>query len=505
MKRFILAGLFICITSFCYSQLTADSKRDYQWCFGIKNVNFFLGRSVLSFINSPPDTISYNSSINLRESNTSMSDSLGNLLFYSNYFKIIDKSHQVMLNGDSLNCCTTFFNDYNSLGEPGRIPQLVLSLPKPKSPNIYYIFHTPEEWGPPNGIHAIALWYSIIDMNGNNGLGAVIQKNISLLSDTLSIGYLTVCRHANGRDWWLPVREFNSNRFHLYLITPDGIEDKGVQDAGGPKILDMLGQSVFSPNGEKFIVGGTLTMDTAHISLYDFDRCTGLLKWDKYIKYSGMYNMSIGYAFSPDSRLLYYTNDSALYQLDTQAPDIENSRVTIGVIDGFMDSAFANPSLIYFKTMQLGPDNKLYISGGNTHYLHVVEYPDSLGVACGLNQHSLRLPKLSAGSMPHFPNYRLGPLIGSGCDTLTSVGITPLPFGSAQGAVYPNPARDRLTITIPSPETVQFTLMDIQGREVLRAYVRDKDSIPLGDLPPALYIYKIETNKGSEYGKLVLE
>ena len=222
-----------------------------------------------------------------------------------------------------------------------------------------------------------------------------------------------------------------------------------------------------------------------------------------------MYNVSNGYAFSPDSRLLYFTNDSALYQLDTQAPDIENSRVTIGVIDGFMDSAFANPSLIYFKTMQLGPDNKLYISGGNTRYLHVVEYPDSLGTTCGLNQHSLRLPKLSAGSMPHFPNYRLGPLVGSGCDTLPSVGIAPPPFGSAQGAVYPNPARDRIFVEMPDTFKAclecTFTLMDIQGREVLRAYVRDKESIPLGDLPPALYIYKIETNKRCYYGKLVLE
>ncbi|MBK6643049.1 MAG: hypothetical protein IPG39_18360 [Bacteroidetes bacterium] len=51
---------------------------------------------------------------------------------------------------------------------------------------------------PPGNLLTHSLYYSVIDMTANGGLGKVIIKNQALLNDTLNAGKLTTCKHANG-------------------------------------------------------------------------------------------------------------------------------------------------------------------------------------------------------------------------------------------------------------------------------------------------------------------
>src|SRR5690606_11461383 len=75
--------------------------------------------------------------------------------------------------------------------------------------------------------------------------------------------------------------------------------------------------------------------------------------------------------------------------------------------------------------MELMPDGKLYCLGNNSHHLHVIEYPDRKGDSCLVRQHYVELPNHYTGSIANFPNYRLGPIDGSPCDTL---GINNVPL-----------------------------------------------------------------------------
>ncbi|HRF38555.1 MAG TPA: hypothetical protein PK198_07190, partial [Saprospiraceae bacterium] len=71
-----------------------------------------------------------------------------------------------------------------------------------------------------------------------------------------------------------------------------------------------------------------------------------------------------------------------------------------------------------FYLAQLAPDGKIYINSNNgVRYLHVINQPDSLGLACDVCQHCVELPSINALSLPNFPNYRLHHLEGSPCDT----------------------------------------------------------------------------------------
>lgn len=68
----------------------------------------------------------------------------------------------------------------------------------------------------------VKLYFSIIDMTLNGGLGAVIQKNIIPLLPDLN-GGISACQHANGRDWWILVPQDSSNVIWKILFTPTGI------------------------------------------------------------------------------------------------------------------------------------------------------------------------------------------------------------------------------------------------------------------------------------------
>ncbi len=65
----------------------------------------------------------------------------------------------------------------------------------------------------------------------------------------------------------------------------------------------------------------------------------------------------------------------------------------------------------YFFLHQLGPDGKIYISPwGGTNRIHVINNPDSLGLACDFVQAGITLPYVASNSsIPNFPNYDLGP------------------------------------------------------------------------------------------------
>jgi PKD repeat protein len=74
---------------------------------------------------------------------------------------------------------------------------------------------------------------------------------------------------------------------------------------------------------------------------------------------------------------------------------------------------------LMFSKMAMGPDGKIYIEApGNTRSMHTIEYPDEYGEDATVIQNSIKLETQNFNSLPSFPNFRMGPLDGSPCDTL---------------------------------------------------------------------------------------
>ncbi|MBK6640573.1 MAG: hypothetical protein IPG39_04730 [Bacteroidetes bacterium] len=75
-----------------------------------------------------------------------------------------------------------------------------------------------------------------------------------------------------------------------------------------------------------------------------------------------------------------------------------------------------------FWNMYLAANGKIYVtSGSSVQHLTVINYPDSAGLACDVQQHAIDLVDyLHLRSVPNHPNYYLGCDTTLGCPCLTT-------------------------------------------------------------------------------------
>ena len=107
---------------------------------GEANIWYF-GRNAGIDFNLPSPTALTTGALNTLEGCSSISDSTGNLLFYSNGCYIADASHQMMENGDSLNYPGEIYDNNCGNGNGYTVANGATILPHPDSSNIYYLFH----------------------------------------------------------------------------------------------------------------------------------------------------------------------------------------------------------------------------------------------------------------------------------------------------------------------------------------------------------------------------
>jgi hypothetical protein len=160
-----------------------------------------------------------------------LNDSAGEPMFFTNGFQVNNAALELMQNGDSLMQGEHLVQWGYTSG--AGIHQGTVIVANPANNNQYYLFNLNRAlWNEFGYIRPGRLDYHLIDMSYDGGLGAIIQKNIPLIEDTMAQGKLTAVKHANGRDWWLISHEFNSNRFYKFLIDSSGIHGPYTQKIG---------------------------------------------------------------------------------------------------------------------------------------------------------------------------------------------------------------------------------------------------------------------------------
>ena len=306
-------------------------------------------------------------------------------------------------------------------------------------------------------------------------------------------------RHANGRDWWLLVPRWGVDiGYYTLMITPDTIQQTNYQVFP----FDGLqgGQACFSPDGSKYIISYWWG-----VAFFDFDRCSGLLTFIDH-KYFGSSIFCLGASISPNSRYAYVTlGGNEILQYDLNASNIVASEQIVATYDGFQAPAGWNTN---FWMHQIGPDGKIYINTTSTTMaLHTIESPDSVGVACNVQQHSILLPKFNA-TLPNFPNYRLGALTGSPCDTLT--GVSNIPLHEFKFKVYPNPNNGvfQIAYQLPQNKSGIIEILDINGKLLwsrnLPAWSSTQKIIHNDRLPQGFYIIRITSDNKFATQKLII-
>lgn len=381
---------------FLFLMLQVSAQQYNNWYFGQK--------AAISFkpVNNPP--IPYkleNSAMDVRSGPertggcSSISDTSGNLLFYTNGVVVYNRNHQIMVNS------ITPMADTNSIWS-------CIIIPHPAySDSIFYIFssvsigYTPG----PGGYYPspFGYYYSIVDMSGDGGNGEVKDSNILL--STSNTERLTAARHADGESLWVLTNDRFSNKFMAWQITCDGLQPNPVVSNAGEIVGDYLtnwgpvhGTMKVSPDGKQLCVvhQGDVGLEGSPDSLsffqiFNFDNATGKISNPRIIN-TPAYEESATCEYSPDSRFLYvfglagqpvrYFLDQFEAKLATEA-EIAVSRTRISYCVG----SDCNNG---FFDIQAAPDGKLYLNHNATK-LSVISRPNVKAPGCQLEMDKIDL------------------------------------------------------------------------------------------------------------------
>lgn len=496
MKYFIILIVFFLKTLTVIGQL-----HDRYWVTGYSPTGFppYLA-NFIDFHISPPAVKADVIPIETNGATCAISDAEGNLLFYTNGGQVRNRFNQLLENGDSLNFSP---GEYPSpiYGTQIAYPltSTLLVLPGTHNKNWYHIIHTTHFWCGPAlpRICKRPLLHTLVDISANNGLGKVLFKN-RVIYDTWAMDKPIAVRHGNGRDWWIIVSDHLTNFHHTFLFNDVGVIDSFSQAIGykpdATISMDAGGNNVFSPDGSVYVDSDSRN---GH-RIFDFDRCTGRLSNFRWISLTEQQPFG-GVAISPNNRFLYITASAWVMQYDLWAGDaVALSVDTVAVWDGFYSPT--PPFATTFGECQLALDGKIYIAPNNgVYHLHYIQYPDKQGKACQVVQHGLELPNIFAFATPVHPNYRLGPLRGSPCDTLTTRTGTALQE-QVRLRFYPNPAQQETILEVADASAVlakgllEYRLLNGLGVVVLQGRLPSSAtvaSMSVGHLSEGVYICQV--------------
>ena len=212
---FFLGLVLICLDSY--------SQKESTWWYFYRNAGIqFSNGTPVADINANDSASSYVLGANSYGGGNiaSISNrSTGQLLFYASAIGVFNRNHRSMPNG--LPLMTSPYQSTNIISAATEEGTII--VPKPGHNDKFYFFHTRTATDLYEDGHVSGLFFSLIDMELDNGLGDVVDtlKNVYIIDSTEE--KISATPHANGIDYWLMVRQGGTNNYHAFLITENGI------------------------------------------------------------------------------------------------------------------------------------------------------------------------------------------------------------------------------------------------------------------------------------------
>lgn len=382
----------------CLNGIYAFSQKESaNWYFGnFAGINF----------NSTNAVPLIDGKIFSNEGCSTISDGNGNLLFYTDGVTVWDRRHEVMPNGTGL------------FGHKSSTESSII-IPKPGSNSSFFIFTVDQpSYYLKSSSFIKGVCYSEIDLVLNGGFGDVVNavKNIPLVtynenndfeSEYKSSEKITAVSHSDGDSVWV-ITTF-MDRFYSFLVDVNGVNPipviSRVNQTVAPIInesganISAIGYLKASPNGKKLAVAHSSILTgnprkghkkSGKVLLYNFNSTNGVVS-DQIEILSGAY--PYGVEFSPNSKLLYVTNNTfdkkddfisgELFQYDLLSPNISASRLTL--------SSSGNSA----GALQLALNGKIYRAGykatSSGLNISVINDPNIKGVHCNYSENSFYL------------------------------------------------------------------------------------------------------------------
>jgi gliding motility-associated-like protein len=371
MKKFLTIA--ICILSL---QLSAQREAD-NWIFGWLS-------TWINFSSGAPAYVPVHSGLSSTYGSTSLSDSSGNLLFYSDGVELFNRNYQLMLNSDGLMAAAWATNP-------------CIAFPKPGDPGKYYFFTIGGRTGYTNRAGSE---YSVIDMALDGGLGGIIvgQKNINLIAADSTYETIQGVKHGSRDAYWVILRNHRSpNKFLSYLVDQSGVNQTPVVSnciLNFPAEGNQSEYMKISADG-KYLVFADRNGTAGYqgmTEIYRFNNVTGQLT--PMLLFNRGSQSVQGIEFSANSDFLYMSEGiwrPSVGQHERWIAQYEMSKTDD--LSQFMNSKVAmvrDSSMIGYGNLLLANNGKIYFAhsennGTNLYgYLSAINNPSAKGEACNI-------------------------------------------------------------------------------------------------------------------------
>ncbi|RMH45481.1 MAG: hypothetical protein D6694_04640, partial [Gammaproteobacteria bacterium] len=474
--------LFFAVFLFIASTIFAQ-KYDYNW-IGMAPNSDWRG-ALLKF---EEDTFSVEvftdsrSVIFFSSHSLAISDYHGRLQFFTNGNAIASWDNTLMENGTGLNDSAPIADTTEDtwMIPPYATPSFT-GIPDTENPYVYYLLH---QFIDNNGIPtSTGMQITKIDMSKNNGKGRVEYKNRFLNHGSFHYSFQAI-KHGNGRDWWIIQKTPESMNYLATLLHRDSVVTQIWSSIDGfqQNHLDSLGSSahsliISSPEGD-FLIDYSIYYPEPVAKLMHFDRCSGQITLVDTIQTAVIRNFLCNginepqllyywtMSFSPSERYMYGFGTRGVGRWDMKASDFKSTFEEIYKTtdcSGMLPTGWLVPA----------PNGDLFDIYLNVHFrLRNPDQPASASDIC--YPHYFTPSCIGADEYyffnPLYPNYRLGPLEGSPCDTLNLE-----PPGEAPGeewtlSVGPSPAASSFTVRLGQGDAATrptaLRVYDVLGRRL---------------------------------------
>jgi len=352
-------------------------------------------------------------------------------------------------------------------------------VPVPHSYTHYYIIYSNKVTYPGN------LYYAIVDLSKNNGLGEVIEKNI-MIGEAMFYEGKAVSHLIDGDFRWLLTTKRNDLAMEIvrYLITDDGVfYDTILDELPNCDALEIE----LSPDNTRFALAireNSVVM-APDVIVYDFDLETGIISNKE--EYSVTDQRVAGVEFSASSTKLYWRTNTTDNTCDLGRINFTNEEIHI--IDDYVGA--------YGTGIEMAGNGRIYIAKStNNNYHAEIANPDAEDIELiGYTRDGLLISQ--NGMRSGIPDAIDGEDLPIAIENFANINNFDVIVN-----ISPNPSNDIVNISLSDNGISSFNckLYDAQSR-LLESYVLQVtgntiNSINVSNLQPGLYFLAFNLGNG---------
>jgi hypothetical protein len=281
-----------------------DYKRANIWHFG--------AGAGIDFNSGSPVPITGGQTGHTWEGFSTLCDTGGNLMFYSDGQTVWNKNHDVVENGTGL------ISHISST-------QASLFVQHPDNDSMVYLFTTR-----PNDFSNAGFRFNKINTKSNSGLGSIVEKNQLLLNT--STEKVTAVKHRNGKDYWIIAHGYTTNSYFAYLLTKEGLITCPIESKTGNILignsatwpLNTQGNLISNYKGNQLL---NTVLHTGKVDILNFNNNLGTIEFIDSVKfnsnsYCAAYNLNDKrfyiqtVSYNRDTSYYYYYESGNLHLID---------------------------------------------------------------------------------------------------------------------------------------------------------------------------------------------